>query len=140
MFYGCCQHLSLARCWHIYILCSYSIWVEFSRYSFVVLLCLIILGIMWPRVQESLPSMFSKQILSNYAHCPSLSIYSHIFCISKHITYIYFVQLSAGILLLPCHLLLRSLSSFMLVWMPWTLKNGSLLVIGMSYVIFCTGD
>ena len=34
-------------------------------------------------------------------------------------------------MLLPlCHLLLRFLSSSMLVWMLWTLRSGELLVIG----------
>jgi NhaP-type Na+/H+ or K+/H+ antiporter len=34
------------------------------------------------------------------------------------------IQIIAGMLLQPCHLLLRLLSSFMLVWMPWTLRSG----------------
>jgi hypothetical protein len=38
-------------------------------------------------------------------------------------------------LLQPCHLLLRHFYSFMLVWMHWTLKNGDLLVIGMSWLL-----
>jgi hypothetical protein len=41
-----------------------------------------------------------------------------------------------GMLSQPCHLLPRFLSSFMLVWMPWTLRSGDSLVIGMFSFIF----
>ena len=40
------------------------------------------------------------------------------------------LKIIAGMLLQPCHLLLRLLYSFMLEWMPWTLKSGDLLVTG----------
>lgn len=48
------------------LLCSCSIWVAFSRYSFVGLWCPITPGTMWLSVQESLPSMSSWKLSSHF--------------------------------------------------------------------------
>lgn len=99
--------------------CSYGIWVAFSLYSFVGLLCLIIHGIMLPRAQESLPSMnlFVLGVVTL-----TLSDFNYLLSCTD-------------MLLQRCHFLLRHFYSFMLVWMPWTLKNGDLSVIGTFCVL-----
>lgn len=109
------------------ISCSCSIWVAFSQYFSVGLWCPIIPGTMWLRVQELLPSMFYHLNDLRLSECHGcILFYQSTNWIGMCIVCRLHVVINTGTLLQRYHLLLRFLSSYMLVWMPWTLRSGDL--------------